>query len=329
MVPLWMMWAVAQADPLTFEAVRVVEHGKDVPRLVLHVGEPGTTQAVADCSGRTFRVRQGAQAGSDVVLRFDGLPAGVHDCRVDISFVGADGADGGTTLTLQVVSLPANKLTTTFEEVVTARGEAVVHAERPLGEATATLIGARGVELGRVRADLSDDRAPRFTWDPGVGEVVKIVVEAQDEHGLWSQLELLPWSYAIPHVDVVFETGSDVVRAEEVPKLQAAWAEVVQVEELYGSVVEMRLFVAGYTDTVGDAASNQALSERRARSIARWFREQGFRRPIAYQGFGEDALAVGTPDGTDEARNRRALYVLCAQQPPTSPDLPRQAWKAL
>lgn len=328
-MPWWLLLAVAHADPLTFEAVRVVEHGKDVPRLVLHVGEPGTVQAVADCAGRSFRVRESARAGSDVTLRFDGLAPGVHDCRIDISFVQADGADGGTSLSLQVVSLPAPKLSATFEEVAAKAGEAVVHADRSIEEATATLIGARGVQLGQVRADLSDDVAPRFTWEPGLGEVVKILVEARDGHGLWAQLELLPWSYAIPHVDVVFDTGSDVVLAAEVPKLEAAWAEVVQVEQTYGSVVEMQLFVAGYTDTVGDGASNQALSERRARSIARWFRERGFTRPVWYQGFGEDALAVSTPDGTDEARNRRALYVLCAQPPPTSGELPRKAWKRL
>ena len=82
-------------------------------------------------------------------------------------------------------------------------------------------------------------------------------------------------------------------------------------------------------DTVGDAASNQGLSERRARAIAAWFRQRGFRGAVWYQGFGEGVLAVGTPDETDEPANRRAIYVLAADKPPVSDVLPRQAWKRL
>jgi outer membrane protein OmpA-like peptidoglycan-associated protein len=127
----------------------------------------------------------------------------------------------------------------------------------------------------------------------------------------------------------VFETNSDVIREGEVPKLETAWSEVVHAIDLYGEVIEIQLFVAGYTDTVGDAASNLALSRRRARSIAAWFRSKGFPGAIHYQGFGESVLAVGTPDGTDEARNRRAVYVLAAQVPPVSEELPKQAWTRL
>jgi outer membrane protein OmpA-like peptidoglycan-associated protein len=94
-------------------------------------------------------------------------------------------------------------------------------------------------------------------------------------------------------------------------------------------VVEIQLYVAGYTDTVGNSASNQGLSERRAKSIARWFSTRGFAQPIHFQGFGEDALAVGTPDETDQAANRRAIYILAAQPPPTGPTLPRSAWHRL
>jgi outer membrane protein OmpA-like peptidoglycan-associated protein len=71
------------------------------------------------------------------------------------------------------------------------------------------------------------------------------------------------------------------------------------------------------------------LSERRARAIAAWFRRRGFTGPVSYQGFGETALAVPTPDETDEAANRRALYILAANPPPVSEQLPARAWKPL
>ena len=133
----------------------------------------------------------------------------------------------------------------------------------------------------------------------------------------------------IPHEDVVFASGSHAIPGAENPKLESSWTSVSEVFAKYGAVVEVKLYVAGYTDTVGDAGSNQGLSERRARSIATWFRQRGFAGPVFYQGFGESVLAVQTPDGTDEQANRRALYVLAAQAPPVSPPLPRSDWKQL
>jgi outer membrane protein OmpA-like peptidoglycan-associated protein len=95
----------------------------------------------------------------------------------------------------------------------------------------------------------------------------------------------------------------------------------------YGSVVDIELFVAGYTDTVGSTASNQGLSERRAEAIAGWFARRGFAGPIWYQGFGESVLKRATPDETDELVNRRALYLLAAEVPPPSAELPHRNWR--
>ena len=92
---------------------------------------------------------------------------------------------------------------------------------------------------------------------------------------------------------------------------------------------QLKLFVAGYTDTVGSHSANQSLSNNRARSIAQWYRQNGLRIPIYYQGFGEEVLAKPTPDETDEPANRRALYILSSQQPATSESLPRSKWRRL
>jgi outer membrane protein OmpA-like peptidoglycan-associated protein len=91
----------------------------------------------------------------------------------------------------------------------------------------------------------------------------------------------------------------------------------------------VKLFVAGYTDTVSDRDHNQRLSDARAKSIASWFRRKGLRIPIFYQGFGEDVLAKPTPDEKPEPANRRALYLLASQRPATGGQLPRDAWKEL
>jgi outer membrane protein OmpA-like peptidoglycan-associated protein len=83
----------------------------------------------------------------------------------------------------------------------------------------------------------------------------------------------------------------------------------------YGALAKIRLFIAGHTDSVGDAASNRSLSRGRAKSIGRWFRKHGIKIPILSAGLGEDQLLIQTPDNTAEAKNRRAEYVVAVEAP--------------
>lgn len=326
---LTFLLSLAFADPLTFEAVRVVEHGKDVPRLLLQANEPGTLKASVSCGARTWSANRSVSTGTKVEVRLDGLAEGTHMCTAQIGFLAATGADGDSMVSFEVASLPILGLSSTLDDIDLVKGTALVRATREVAEAQVTVYGAKGAQLDQTRGDVSGGTELRFGFDPQGREVVKLVVEAADVHGFRTELELLPWFYNIPHEDVVFPSGSHEIPASEAPKLDRAWADVTKAIDLYGSVIQIQLFVAGYTDTVGDGASNQGLSERRARAIAGWFKGKGFPGVIHYQGFGESVLAVGTPDETDEARNRRAIYVLAAQTPRPGPDLPRQAWKRL
>lgn len=64
--------------------------------------------------------------------------------------------------------------------------------------------------------------------------------------------------------------------------------------------------VVGFTDTVGDLPSNQALSLRRAAAIRDALVRDGLdRQAIAIAGRGKRDLLVPTPDQTPEPRNRR------------------------
>jgi outer membrane protein OmpA-like peptidoglycan-associated protein len=119
-----------------------------------------------------------------------------------------------------------------------------------------------------------------------------------------------------------------VLPAEE-PKLARTLEEVHKALAKLGNEFKARLYVAGYTDTVASREYNQDLSERRAMAIARWFSGHGLRVRACYQGFGEDSLAVQTPDETPEPRNRRTIHVLGNQTPPVSKVFPRPNWKCL
>lgn len=69
--------------------------------------------------------------------------------------------------------------------------------------------------------------------------------------------------------------------------------------------------IEGHTDTKGDAATNQALSERRARAVVSYLVAQHGLDRGRFQavGMGKQGLAVQTPDQTDEPRNRRVVFV--------------------
>ena len=74
---------------------------------------------------------------------------------------------------------------------------------------------------------------------------------------------------------------------------------------------QSRITVVGHTDTSGTAAHNQRLSVRRANVVVEALVDMGARRAaIQASGVGETDLAVPTPDGVKEARNRRAVVAI-------------------
>ncbi len=329
MGPLWIgIGALAMAqDAISFEAVTRVQLGEQDPSVTFHSRVAGSLKVDVRCGDRTFSMQKPLQPGSSHTLALKGLPAGQHACSGQVRLDEQDGAWAEMPLKFDVALMGTLDWTFGLEDVDLRQKTLVVHPSRPLSDASLELIGIGGRVLASETAVLSDPVNPTFSWTTD-DEVLKLVVTGTDAAGIRGKLELSPWSYAIPHEDVVFPSGSHAIGAGEAPKLERCWDEVVAVLDKYGSVVDIELFVAGYTDTVGDAAMNQGLSERRARAIAQWFRSRGFRGPVWYQGFGEEALAVATPDETDERANRRALYVLAAEKP-ISPAFPRADWQRL
>lgn len=319
--------AVAQ-NAVDIEAVYTVAEGRS-PSVTFLGHTDGHISATLTCSGKRFTLAESIAPGSRSTLTLAGLPTGQHGCAGSLTLTTPDGGEGQMPLKLDVAILPPIQLTAPEDQLDLDARSLVLRSDRPLKRVELRVFGGQaGEEIGGGAVDLSGMTEAPLTWT-GQGEVLRIQVVATDTYGVQSELVLLPWSYQIPHEDVIFESGEAAVVEAEAPKLEAAWGHIEETQRKYGAIVEMELFVAGYTDTMGDAASNQALSERRARAIAQWFRKRGFSGPIWTQGFGESVLAVGTPDSTDEPANRRAVYVLAAAQPRKSPDLPRSNWRAL
>jgi outer membrane protein OmpA-like peptidoglycan-associated protein len=193
---------------------------------------------------------------------------------------------------------------------------------RPAAHAELRVIGDDGQELARATADYHGERPGAWLpiqWTPSrPGNVLALELRATSSDGVGAGVRLVPWSVRIPHEEVVFETGKSEIRPSEEAKLDKSYQRIVDaVAEVRKADpgLAVRLFIAGHTDTVGGAADNRKLSLARARAIAGWFHDRGLPLPIAYAGFGEDALKVKTPDNTDEAANRRADYIVGVEEP--------------
>lgn len=111
--------------------------------------------------------------------------------------------------------------------------------------------------------------------------------------------------------DVLFEFGSANLRSAAREKTR----DIADI--LVTQAPDRRVSVEGHTDAVGSEAFNQALSERRADTVARALESAGVSPDrIAVKGFGERyPVAPNTnPDGTDNPagreRNRRVEVVI-------------------
>ena len=213
-----------------------------------------------------------------------------------------------------------------------AAGRMPIQVSSPDGKVELRILGASGEPLLEHEQDFADrDPAiPLFvTWKPlpkGT-EVGRVDLKITDASGAFKSFALFPWSVYIPHEEVNFATDSASIDRAETPKLQASLNKIADALAKHRNLGPIKLYIAGHTDTVGAAAYNLGLSRKRAQSIAGWFRKNGLRIPIAYEGFGEFALAVATPDNTDEPRNRRVDYILSVEDPTLKATEFQAVWK--
>lgn len=329
LLPLTLTAAALAGNAVDLEAVTTVGVGQGAPSVTFKGNTHGHIDVSMSCASKRFSLSEDIKVGSRSALELTGLGEGQHRCTGSLTLTTPDGGEGQMPLNLTVAVLPPVALEAPEDQLDLDARSLLLRADRPLARVEVTVYGGEaGERIGGADLPVSDLVELPVSWDSS-GEILRIDLIGTDTHGIRSQLTLLPWSYSIPHEDVVFASGKHDVPADEAPKLEAAWGHIDETLRKYGDIVDMELFVAGYTDTVGDAASNQGLSQRRARAIAQWFRSRGFSGPIWVQGFGEGVLAVGTPDETDEPANRRAVYVLAAETPRPTGDLPRANWTRL
>ncbi len=251
------------------------------------------------------------------------------------------GSAGGATTTaplnLTIASLAQLDVRYDKSQMDVERGYVPVKPTRKLKEVEVKAFDDAGAQVLDALAGLEvkgDLTIIRFEPPEGVN-LRRVELKLKDEYGQWASLRLARWYVEIPHEEVVFESGKAELRASEAPKVDKAIAlieeELARFRSTLGkqdASVDVQVYVAGYTDTVGKPADNGPLSRARARAIARHFRAKGLKLALFYEGFGERVLAVPTGNDVDEARNRRARYVV-ANAPPKGEAFPSARWTRL
>jgi outer membrane protein OmpA-like peptidoglycan-associated protein len=255
---------------------------------------------------------------------------GRHRYRGKLNIHFHSGEGGSMNLDFTALIMPSMGLTVRHDELDLHEHALTLRAKRPLTRVDYSLTADTGQALGE--GSFEAPRAAtkqRLGWEQKPGKVLKIHLVAHDAEGFSEELDLFPWSWSVPHEELEFETGHADILPAEAPKLDKSYSLLQQGLEKYGKLLPIKLYIAGHTDTVAAADYNQRLSEKRALSIARYFRHKGFKYPIFYKGFGERKQKVKTPDNTDEARNRRAEYMLAAQSPRLGEGAGSGGWKRL
>jgi len=289
-------------------------------KLVREGAKPQTLRAGRVAAGKTKR------------LAFK-TPVGVVDYTATFSVSWADGTKTEFDTTFQITRIGKLALSIGPGDVDMEARRLVFRMTNPAAKAELVLLGERARRIGFEEVNY-DGAAPgsdlELTWSaPAAGaDIVRMDLKVTDIAGFWTGMQITPFTIEIPHDELEFASGRAEIRTAEAPKLQNTLGLIQDALAKHGTLLALRLYVAGYTDTVGNRGYNLDLSRRRAQAIARWYRAHGIAVPIHYSGFGEDFLAKKTPDETDEPANRRALYIL-SSQPPTGPSFPKSNWKRL
>ncbi len=295
----------------------LITPGRAVQTLFISISEGGKTIEVTKSNlaeGKQIRVewpRDTKVTHADVFLRATYADGSVTETTVPVDYA----YKGALSIDLSHASADLDAKTVT------------VNTSAAITSADIITYGAHKAELERTTIPLSGGPGKvsvPFSGDPG--EIVLLDVTLKNDNA-YAGFTYSPWFLNIPHDDVLFASDSADITADQAYKLQATLEQLKDVLDKYGSVVPVKLYIAGCTDTVGDAGHNSDLSGRRADAIARWLRTNGYNQPIYTYGFGESLLAVQTGDGEDNQLNRRALYMVGANPPPAGSGVPGVAWR--
>lgn len=325
---------LALADSVNVSLTDKAMKGQGRPAVHVEILEPiaGFRLRLTRDDGKPFEVKGGGRPG---VTRHLELPhdEGVAQWRGELVVNLPNGQQASMPLEFRTEVVGPLAITIDKERDVDIAGRRLRFSlNQPAVKAHLTVLMDTGATVVDDDIAFSGEAAGtklEVRWPEAKGQVLRVNLRAFGPSGVYNGVELTPWRIDIPHEEVNFASGQWDVRPEEAAKLDASVKLVLDAVAKFGALAELKLYVAGHTDTVGASAANRELSFKRARAIGGYFRQKGVRVPVLVEGFGEEALLVSTADEADEPKNRRAEYILAIDDPATKnvPFAPR--WKRL
>lgn len=290
-----------------------------LPTVHIHINEPiaGFRLLLTRSDGKKVDIKGGGKPGQTRHLEL-AQPEGAFDYDGELQVNLPDGSSGSMPMQFQTRVLGPLHLMLEKSDVDVEHRTLAFKLSRPIGKAELFVLMDTGATAMNGEVPFNGEPAGTrlsLSWPEKPGKVMKIALKTFDTTNAFTGIELYPWQIDIPHEEVQFDSGKYDIRPGEAQKLDRSLREIEDAVRKYGAWADIRLFVAGHTDTVGSKDHNRTLSLNRARSIASYFRKNGLRIPVLYEGFGEEALRVGTPDETDEQQNRRADYIISIDEP--------------
>ncbi len=310
------------ADAVTVSLQPNATLGQGLPALQVHIEEPiaGFEVKLTRGDGHPVRLSGTGKPGVTRTLSLE-QPEGRFHYEGHLVVRFPDAQEASMPLSFDAELLGPLKMTMGPEDVDVEGRSVRFTLSRPASHAQVTVLmdtGKKALE-DEVRFQATPAGQPlRVTWPAAEGRVMRIVLKAFDTSGFYTTMEISPWRVDIPHEEVLFASGDARVPPSELSKLSASHALIADAVKRYGKLAPMGLYIVGHTDSVGDVESNRKLSQARAQSIAAYFRGRKLALPIFFEGLGEHAPRVATPDETPEAANRRVEYILAVEPPSLS-----------
>jgi len=322
------LWSVsaALATDLSFEFAPTVAKGANPWISLSSPREVRSMQIAVETSAKTHTfTKTNLAAGQSVRIEWPRNPA-ITEALVKVLVEYTDSYEEEIEIPLTWSFGAALSVDLSRASADVAKRTLSVKVSTKVDKAEVIAYGAHKVVLDQQTVDIG--AGPGEIHVPWIGSPSDVVLLDVTLHAgaSYSGFTYSPWFLDIPHDDVLFDSNSSVINPSEEPKLQATLAQLHDVLDKYGEIVPVKLYIAGCTDTVGDAQHNRDLSRDRAKAIASWLRKNGYSKPIFYYGFGESWLAEATGDGVDSPLNRRAQYMVGANPPPAGSGVPAVSW---
>ena len=311
--------SLAFGDSVSVSVTRVALMGKGQPTVNIQILEPimGFKLKLKRSDGKEIEIKGSGKPGQTLSLDLN-QPEGKFSYTGELSVNLPKGGTEAMQMQFDAELWGPLHLKADKGDVDIEHRKIKVSIDRPAAKAVVKVMMDTGKPAfdGEIPFDGAAPNAPlEITWPEKPGKVMKVSIQIYDTLNFFSGVEFFPWQIDIPHEEVNFDSGKSEIRAAESEKVDKSYVLITDAVNKYGRLAEIKLYVAGHTDTVGKNDANRTLSLNRARAIGVYLRKRGLSIPIFYEGFGEEALAVQTPDDTAEPGNRRADYTISIENP--------------